>query len=317
MNSQWDCVIIGGGAAGLSAALVLGRARRRTLVIDAGSQSNLAAHGIGGLLGYDGTPPRQFYDQGRAELDRYPSVELRSGEVVAAGADLSLVLADGAGEHGRTVLLAMGMDYQVPPIPGINELWGNAVFHCPFCHGWEARDQPLAVLGHNERAVHSALLLRNWSDDVIVLNDGAGALSAEDRDQLLAAGVQVDDRTVSRLVPEGEDLVAVEFTDGSHLPRTGALVPPTLRQRSDLTVQLGVKTAAGRIAVDAVVSDEMHRTSVPGVFAAGDVSARMPQVAAAVAEGSVAAAAILQTLLAGENRDALDVMGERERVEHP
>jgi len=300
MTSQWDCVIVGGGAAGLSAALVLGRARRRTLVVDAHRQSNLAAHGIGGLLGNDRTPPRRFYEQCRAELGRYPSVELRSGEVVDARGDLSLVLADGAAERGRTVLLAMGMDYDVPKIPGIDELWGNSVFHCPFCHGWEARDQPLAVVGNDERAVHSALLLRNWSDDVIVLSDGPPGFSAEDRDRLQIAHIPVDDRRISRLTSAGGDLTGIEFADGSHVQRSGAMVPAILRQRSTLASTLGVATTAGPLAADAVVSDEMHRTSMPGVFAAGDVTARMPQVAAAVAEGSAAARSILQALLAGD-----------------
>lgn len=300
MSEQWDCVIIGAGASGLSAAVVLGRARRRTLVIDAGKQSNLPAHGIGGLLGHDGTRPSQFYQRGRDELSQYPSVELLLDEVVSAEAGFTLKLASGPTERSRTVLLATGMDYELPDLPGIDELWGRSVFHCPFCHGWEARDQPLAVLARSEKAMHSALLLRNWSDDVIVLSDGPCGLTDTDRELLVAAGIGVDEREIGALVAADGELVAVEFADGSRLPRAGALVAATMRQRPGPGAQLGAATAAGPRAADAIVIDELHRTSVPGLFAAGDVTAKMPQVAAAIASGSMAAMAVMRTLLADD-----------------
>ena len=135
MEKSWDCIVVGAGAAGLSAALVLGRARQRTLVVDAGRQSNLVAHGIGGLLGSDGRPPAELYAAGRDELAAYPTVELRSGEVVAGerrNPGFMLDMADGSREMARRVLLASGMDYRFPPLPGIPERWGRSVFHCPF-----------------------------------------------------------------------------------------------------------------------------------------------------------------------------------------
>src|ERR1700757_3897020 len=182
MNSIWDCVVVGGGAAGLSAGLVLGRARRRTLLVDAGQQSNLAAHGIGGLLGHDGRPPGELYEAGRREIAAYPSVEVRTVEAVAgerAGDVFELELSDGRRERTRRVLLATGMEYQPPALPGLAELWGRSAFHCPFCHGWEVRDQPLAVLANGERAVHSSLLLRGWSDDVVLLTGGPAQLDGD------------------------------------------------------------------------------------------------------------------------------------------
>jgi thioredoxin reductase len=304
MESEWDCVVVGGGAAGLSAALVLGRARRRTLGVDAGEQSNLAAHGIGGLLGYDGHPPGQLYGTGREELAKYPNVEVRAGEVVAGIADggtFLLELAGGTRERARRVLLATGMAYEAPKIPGLGELWGRSAFHCPFCHGWEMRDQPLAVLAAGDRAVHMALLLRGWTDDVVVLTDGPAGLDAEQRAHLDAANVVVDERQIGEFVSESGELAAVEFTDGSRLPRRGVLVAATLSQRSTLAAQHGVSAApAGPIALDAVEVDPLHRTSVPGVFAAGDLSAQMPQVAAAIAAGSLSAAAVVQSLLADD-----------------
>ncbi|KWX65809.1 NAD(P)/FAD-dependent oxidoreductase [Mycobacterium sp. NAZ190054] len=297
MDEMWDCVIVGGGAAGLSAALVLGRARRHTLVVDAGAQSNLAAHGIGGLLGFDGVPPAEFYAQGRRELKRYPSVQVCDGEVVsaAAGAGFTLGLADGSTVQTRRVLLATGMRYQSPSIPGLAELWGRSVFHCPFCHGWEVRDSPLAVLADGDRAVHMATLLRAWSDDVVLLTKD---LADAHRSRLAEAGVTVDDRTVAELSSADGELEAVVFTDGTSLARRGLLVATTLHQRSALAAELGVKFAApGPVSVEAVEVDGMYRTSVPGVFAAGDTCAQMPQVAAAIAAGSAAAASVMASFL--------------------
>jgi thioredoxin reductase len=304
MDDLWDCVIVGGGAAGLSAGLVLGRARRRTLLVDTGYQSNLPAHGIGGLLGHDGRAPSEFYALGRRELAAYPSVEVRSGEVVSAErADRGFVLelADGRREPARKVLLANGMEYRPPSLPGIAELWGRSVFHCPFCHGWEVRDQPLAVLARGDLAVRKALLLRNWSDDVVLLTDGPAELDAEDRTRLAVAGVEVDERPVRELAAGDGELEAVVFADGSRLARRGLLVTGTLYQRSRLAEQLGTAFLEPTpVAHDSLDVDALWRTTVPGVFAAGDVSARMPQVAGAIAAGSQAAAAVVQSLLADD-----------------
>lgn len=207
MSEIWDCIVVGGGAAGLSAGLVLGRARRRTLLIDAAQQSNLSAHGIGGLLGHDGRPPAELYALGREELASY-GVQIQTGEVsdIAAAEGAFLVrLADGDEVGTRRVLLATGMTYLPPELPGLAELWGRSVFHCPFCHGWEVRDLPLAVLADGDRAVHLALLLRCWSEDIVVLTGGPAGLDAEDRTRLSSAGVRVDERPVAALeAHEGE-----------------------------------------------------------------------------------------------------------------
>lgn len=300
MDNEWECVVVGGGAAGLSAALVLGRARRRTLLIDAGGQSNRAAHGIGGLLGFDGVPPADLYAQGRRELERYPSVEVRDGQVVAgvAGSDgITLDLADGTGEHTRRLLLATGMRYAYPDIPGLAPLWGRSAFHCPFCHGWEVRDQPLAVLAQGERAVHMATLLRGWSDDVVLLTGGPGDLSDEDRKRLDTNGIPVDEREVRELDSAAGELHAVVFEDGERLPRSALLVAAELRQRSGLAAELGVQlVATGPVSPEAVGIDPLYRTSVPGVFAAGDVCAQMPQIAAAIAAGSAAAVSVMASI---------------------
>ena len=273
---NWDTIVIGGGAAGLSAALVLGRARRRTLLVDAGRQSNLSAHGIGGFLGQDQRPPADFYAAAREQIAAYPSVEIRDGEVVGGEAGFRLELADGATETAATVLLATGMEYRYPALEGVAERWGRSVFHCPFCHGWEVRDRPLCVL--DVEGSHRVGLLRAWSDDV----------------------TRVDPGRVTGLRGPGDELGALLLDDGSEIPCEGLLVPVTLHQRSPLAKQLGAEIGEpGPVVAEPVVADGMGRTSVPRLFAAGDVSVQMPNVANAVAAGSTAAAAIVAELTAG------------------
>ncbi len=297
--STLDCVIVGGGPAGLSAALVLGRARRRTLLVDAGRQSNLPASGVGGLLGFDGRPPGELHLAGRRDVRCYPSVELVSGEVVRAGVSdggFTVELGDGRRVAARRILLATGVDYQTPDLPGAQDLWGTSVFHCPFCHGWEFRDQPLAVLADGDKAVHAALLIRGWTDDVVVLSH---QIDPDGRALLAAAGVSIDERTVAGVQAVDGRLAAVLFDDGSQLERTGLLVSTTLRRRGDLARQLGVLCHdSGPVVTDPVDVDKLGRTTVPGVSAAGDLCSQTPQVAAAIAAGSVAATAIVESLLA-------------------
>lgn len=298
-GSVWDCAVVGGGAAGLSAALVLGRARRRVLVLDAGEQSNRPARGIGGLLGHDGLPPAELYTRGRAELAAYPSVEVRDLRVTGgAREDDRFVLStvDGAIVRAARVLLATGMEYDVPDIPGAAELWGETVFHCPYCHGWEVRDRALAVLG-NLHAAYGALLLRGWSADVVLLTDGPAELDADERARLERAGVPIDERPVAGVRGRDGALEAVLFDDGEELLRDALLVAAPLRQRSSLASDLGAElTERGTVDVDA-----FGQTTVTGLYAAGDVSAAMQQVAGAIADGSRAAAAINDSLLAEQH----------------
>jgi thioredoxin reductase len=301
VTDPWDCIVVGGGAAGLSAALVLGRARRTTLVVDAGRPSNGVAHGIGGLLGHDGRPPAELYAMGRAELAAYPTVEVRAGEVAdghRSEAGFVLDLADGTREAARRVILATGMDYRYPDVPGLAERWGRSAFHCPFCHGWEVRGRPLSVLDRGATAVHRAVLLRAWTDDVTVLSDGPSELDAEAAERLRAAGVTVDERRIARLRGPGDDLEAVVFADGTERACGGLLVGVTLHQRSDLAARLGAAALPpGMIAADAIDVDATLQTSVPGLAAAGDVSEQMPSVANAVAAGAKAAAGIVGSLV--------------------
>jgi len=293
-----DVAVVGGGAAGLSAALVLGRARRDVLLVDAGAQSNRAAHGVGGLLGHDGRPPAELYARGRDELARYPSVTVVDGTVTGARRDgdgFTLTL-DGAGAdavRARRVVLATGMAYVPPAVPGLPELWGGSVFHCPFCHGWEVRDRPLAVLGRTTMTAFQAGLLAGWSDDVVVLTDGPPAFDDDAREALARRGLRVDERPVRALRAADGALAAVVFADGSELPREGLMVHAPLRPRDDLATQLGLETTA----LGAVKVDGRGAASVPGVFAAGDGAETMAQVAAAAAAGALAGAMVAHELI--------------------
>jgi thioredoxin reductase len=197
---------------------VLGRARRRTVVIDSGEQSNRASPVIGGLLGYDQRPPAELYAAGRRELSSYASVEYRFGHVRRGSCGdgrFELEVDDGRPIHARRVLLTTGMQYCPPDIPGLAELWGTSVFQCPFCHGWEMRDKRLAALAAGDEAVHAALMLRGWSDDVVLLTDGRSDLSPADVNALRSADVVIDDRRIVEIIDRDGELTEIAFADGT------------------------------------------------------------------------------------------------------
>lgn len=294
MTLECDALVVGGGAAGLSAALVLGRARVSTLLIDAGEQSNRPAPAVGGLLGHDGSPA-ELYAAGHRQLAELPSVTVCSGTVRHLAPGFDAALDDGTAVRAARVLLATGMRYERPDLPGLEALWGGAAFHCPYCHGWEHRDGRLAVLG----AAHAAMrarLLRSWSDDVVVLAEG---LDGDERAALEATGVPLDERPVAALEAKGAELRAVRFADGDRLERDGILVAAPLVPRDDLAARLGCELTETPMATGLVVTDEQRRTSVPGVFAAGDAAAMLQQVAGAIAAGSEAAAFLHRSLVPG------------------
>jgi thioredoxin reductase len=303
MSDEVECAVVGAGAAGLSAALVLGRARRRTVVIDADEQSNRASDVIGGLLGYDRRPPAELYAAGRQELASYPSVEYRRGTVSGGRrVESGFLLEVDGGEAvcARRVLLTTGMDYCPPQLPGLARLWGTSVFQCPFCHGWEMRDKRLAVLAADGAAIHGGLMLRGWTDDLVVLTDGPAELSDDSVRMLKSANVTVDERRIAELIGEQGQLTEIAFADGTRLPRDGLLVEAPLRQRSPLAEKLGVEYTAGSAGVDQIKVDEIHRTTVDGVFAAGDNCIDQPHMPSAIDAGSKAAMIIVQSLLADE-----------------
>lgn len=298
-DATWDCIIVGGGAAGLSAALGLGRARRRVLLFDAGGQSNLRADHIGGVLGQDGRPAPDFYARGHEELARYPSVEVRAATVDAISGDIDAgfaVMGELTTHTARRIVLAMGADYCLPEIPGLAERFGRSVFHCPFCHGWDHRGGQLAVLDGSPHGMDRALMLRAWSDDVTLLANGASVASA-DGARLAAAGVGVDERRIVGLEGPGDALERVVLADGVARPCTGLLIGVELRVRGSFADDLGLaRSTEGPFAGQTLAAGAMGETNVPGVFAAGDACTMGPSVAAAMSTGGAAAAGVLHSL---------------------
>ena len=290
-----DVAIVGGGAAGLSAALVLGRARRRVVVVDAGAPRNAPAEHMQGFLSRDGTPPADLLRAARAEVRRY-GVELVEDRVVDATAGFALRLASGRTVEARQVLLATGAVDDLPDVGGARERWGRDFLHCPYCHGWEVRDQPIGVLGTGPGSVQHAHLLRQWTDDVIFFAH-THPVPAEERARLDARGIAVVDGIVERLVITGDRLRAIRLADGREVARAALFIRPALRAHPDgPAAALGCELLEGGL----VRTDADGRTSVPGVWAAGNAANPRAQVITAAGEGSAVAIAINTELVADD-----------------
>jgi thioredoxin reductase len=298
-DERYDVAVVGGGAAGLSAALVLGRARRRVAVVDAGTPRNAPATHMHGFLSRDGMPPGDLLAAGRAEARRY-GVELVDDRVVELTGGFTLRLAGGRSLRARRLLLATGAVDELPDIPGARERWGRDFLHCPYCHGWEVRDQPLGVLGSGPASVEHAHLLREWSDDIVFFAHTYPVGDAE-RAVLAARGVEVVDGPVARFSVVRDRLQAVELEDGRVVPRSAVFARPALRPRDDRLIgSLGCEVDEGGF----VRVDPTGRTSVPGIWAAGNVCNPRAQVITAAGEGSAAAITLNADLVEQDVRDA-------------
>ena len=306
---RYDAVVIGAGTAGLSAGLLLGRSRRRVLLLDGGEPRNAPAAGVHGFFTRDGVSPGELLEIGREQLKPYGGVEYRAGratDVSGSYGAFEVGLEGGETVSARKIVLATGVFDELPETPGFRELWGRGVYHCPYCHGWEVRDRPLAVMAAGEEVAERAVLIRNWSRDLVALTDGS-ALGDEARARLVALGVRVREERISRLEGKGdasEGLSRIVFEDGTSLEREGLFYGPPQRQRSGLAEALGCEVAAMGPAAEVVKADRMTgQTSVPGVYAAGDGGAPPQSVANAVASGANAAA-FLNHVLCGEDAEA-------------
>ncbi len=299
--NEYDVVVIGGGAAGLSAALVLTRARRRVALVDAGQPRNAPAAHMQGFLGSDGVPPSELLAAGRKEVAGYGG-HLTPGSVtnivphatapVADRMGFEVTLEDGYALRTRRVLVTTGLRDDIPDIPGVRERWGRDLLHCPYCHGYEVRDQPLGLLGGTPEAVAHAHLIRQWSNDVVFFSNG-DPLTADQRQQLVARDVGIIDGPVARLVVENDRLTGVELAAGQVVPRDAVFVRPRFVPNDTLLTGLGCATNdTGWVAADAT-----GRTSVPGVWAAGNAINPRAQVITAAGEGSAAGIAINNDLV--------------------
>jgi thioredoxin reductase len=291
-----DAVIVGGGPAGLSAALVLGRARRRVLVLDTGKPANAVSNGVGGLLGHERVLPADLRRSGREQLARHANVDVRDGAVLdaAPAADGFHVKLDGGpAVRTRALVLAHGLRYDPPALPGVEELWGRTVFHCPFCDGWEVRDRPLAVHGNGPAAARSALVVSTWSSDVLLCTDGPADLGGE-REALARAGVRVREEPIREVVGQAGWLERIEFEAGPPEPREALFVRTVRGQPNGLAEALGCElSTAGTI-----VTDGDGRTRVAGIYAAGDAATEHSRsVANAIGAGSRAAYAVALDLV--------------------
>jgi thioredoxin reductase len=303
--NEYDVAIIGGGAAGLSAALVLARAQRRVAVIDAGEPRNAPAAHMQGYLSRDGLAPAELSRLGREEVTSYDArlVEARVTDVRRTGDAVprfEVRLADGNTLLGRRVLVATGLRDVLPDIAGVRERWGRDLLHCPYCHGYEVRDQPLGVIGATGEAVAHALLVRQWSPDVVVLTH-TDELAADHREALLACGIGVVEGPIARLVVEDDRLTGVALADGQVVARTAVFVRPAMVPDNAVLDGLGCDLDPHGW----VEADQTGRTSIPGVWVAGNVANPRAQVITAAGEGSAVAIALNADLVDEDVRAAV------------
>jgi thioredoxin reductase len=310
---SWDVIIAGGGSAGLSAALMLGRMRRRVLVVDAGEPRNRFAGHMHGVLGRDHTSPLDLLAAGRAELGRYETVTIRSGEVAEAstreGGGFLVTLADGERHEAKRMLLATGLRDELPDVPGLAEQWGRGAFLCPYCDGWEQRDRRIAIIATTPLYVHAAQMLRQLSADVTFFPHGI-ELAPEAREGLVARGITVEDRAIESLTTsadgDGERMLrGIRLTDGTEVPADVIFVSPTPVPNDGALRALGAEFTTGPDGVEWVQVDPMGRTSVPGVWAAGNLTDGRSSVPYAMSAGSMAGGAINGDLIEGEVRAAV------------
>ncbi len=309
---MYDVVVIGGGAAGLSGALALGRARRAVLVVDGGEPRNAPAAHVHNYLAREGTSPRELLAISRAEAEQ-TGVEVHDGPALAARREPDGTFAVELGDRtvgARRLLLATGSVDVLPDVPGVAEDWGRGIVHCPYCHGWEVRDQAIGVLGISDFSIHQALTFRQWSSDVVLFLHTAPAPSEAEAEQLAARGIRVVEGEVAAWEPG-----TVRLADGTTVARQALVVASKVFARPDLLVPLGLETSElemdGMVVATYVDHDPNGLTAVPGVWVAGNVADPRAQVIMSAAAGLAAGATINGDLIAEDIRIAVE---ERRRV---
>ena len=304
-NLVRDVVVVGGGPAGLNAALMLGRCRRSVLLLDAGHPRNARSRWVSGFLTRDGTAPGELRRLAQDELATYPSVEIMTGEAVEASARdgvFDVTLADGERVSARKLILATGLMNDVPDFPGSREFFGRGVYPCPYCDGWEHRDEPIVAFGQREAAHGMALELTVWSRDVTLLTHGCPDVPDEHRRDLDGRGIRVLDACIARLEgdPDGDGLERIVLDDGRVIESRALFYAFDECRQSPLVTQLGCEMSE-KGAVD---TRQCERTNIPGLFVAGDASRRVKFAVVAAAEGAMAAFAANTELLREDVRTA-------------
>ncbi|MGA4843979.1 NAD(P)/FAD-dependent oxidoreductase [Streptomyces sp. G45] len=307
-DERYDVVIVGGGPAGLSAALLLGRARRSVLVVDSGEPRNAPAAHLHAFLSRDGLPPGRLLEAGRREVAGYGGV-FRDGRAVSAGRDgggFTVALDGGGTVRARRLLVAGGVTDELPDVPGLRERWGRDVLHCPYCHGWEVRDEAIGVLATGPTSVHQALLFRQWTDHVTLLAHTGPRPTGEEAEQLAARDIAVVTGEVTGLEVADDRLTAVRLGTGGRVPLRALAVAPRAVPRAEVLACLGVEPTPHPRGIGAyIAADATGRTAVPGVWVAGNLADPVMQVLAAAASGATAAGAINADLVAEDTRRAV------------
>jgi thioredoxin reductase len=298
-GEAYDVVVVGGSWAGLAAAMQLGRARRRVLVVDAGLPRNRFARSSHGFLGQDGRAPAAILETFRAQVLAYPTVRLHAGEAeearASADAGFTVELSSGGSVRAARLILATGVVDELPGIPGLAERWGATVLHCPYCHGYEVADGRLGVLATGEKSLHQALLLPDWSADVTLFTNGTTTPDPDQRAALAGRGVRVETRAVHALLGDAPALTGVRLQDGDVVPLDALFTASRTRMASPLAERLGCAFDDGPFG-PIVRTDARKETCVPGIFCAGD-AARAPHSATwAAADGATAGISAHQSL---------------------
>jgi thioredoxin reductase len=308
-NSNFDVVIIGGGPAGLGGAVALSRARRSVAVVDSGEPRNAPAHAVHNFLTRDGTSPAELRRLARAEAETYGAalIDARADSVKRTDDGFAVTLSTGAVVIGRRLLVTTGLVDELPDLEGLRERWGVDALHCPYCHGWEVHDRTIGVLASGPRAFHQALLFRQWSPDITLLLNGHELPGAEQLELLAARGIAIVEGRVERLVVEEDALVGVALADGDVRPLEALVVGAPVSVRAGLLVDLGLELTEHPMGMGSyVATDASGATSLPGVWAAGNVANLTGQVITSAAEGLWAGAQINANLIADDERAALE-----------
>ncbi|MFC4314172.1 NAD(P)/FAD-dependent oxidoreductase [Steroidobacter flavus] len=295
-TENWDVVVVGAGPAGLSAALVLGRARRKVLICDKGTPRNWASKRMHGFITRDGIDPREFRSLAHAELARYPQVKFRAQVVVGAtqlksGAGFKVTLARGSPVLTRKLLLATGVLDRLPSVPGIEKFFGVSAFQCPYCHGWEFRDRAIAVYGRGKKGLEMARAMTAWTPDIVLCTDG-GALSSAAQRQLQRNDIQVRTAPVAKLEGRHGELKQIVFRDGDTLACDALFFDTSSIEQSVLSRAIGCQYGSH----GGIECGQYSATSVPGVYAAGNITRDVQLAIVAAAEGTRAAFGINRAL---------------------